>query len=370
MATPRDRFARRAANRICRALVLVLAIAIATTVGPSHWLDRGSATVPAANEPTHNAPSPKSLAWGIGPANAHKIDGRPDFKWFVSPGAVVHDHVGIENFSKKPLTLALYARDATNAANGQLGLQPQAATPRDAGAWITLGLPHHGHVLRVPARSRAIVAVQVHVPRHATPGDHTAGIISSLSAAVKTRKGLKVNPKLEQRVAVPVAIRVSGPVHPQLQVEGLHTSYSATLDPIGKGSATISYRVVNTGNVNLGARQLVTVSSWIGSTVKVAASNVPALLPGNSASITVHAQDVTPAIFDHSHVVLTPLIPEGDVDPGAEPASASATFLAIPWILLALILVVVAAAVFAVRRRRNVRRGTRVATGPASAGTT
>jgi hypothetical protein len=301
-------------------------------------------------------PSANGATWGIGPASKTKLDGRPDFKYFVTAGAVLHDHVAIENLSKKPLTLSLYARDATNGRDGQLGLQPRAAKPADAGAWITIRLPKGASRLRVPARSVAIVPFVVNVPRNAAPGDHTGGIISSLSAKVTTKKGPNVNPILEQRVAVAVAIRVSGPVHARLAVEGLGGSYAGKLNPLGKGTATLTYRVVNTGNVNLAAHQQISVHGLFGSTENIPAANVPVLLPGHSATVTLHVPGVFPEVLMSARVVLTPLVPSGDVDSGLSAAEGSARFFAIPWALLVILVLVVAAVVTRVRQRKSRRR--------------
>jgi hypothetical protein len=307
-------------------------------------------------------PTGKGATWGLGPASRKKLDGRPDFKYFVTAGAVLHDHVAIENLSKKPLTLNLYARDATNGPGGQLGLQPRSAKPIDAGAWITIQLPKGAAKVRIPARSVAIVPFVVNVPPNASPGDHTGGIISSLDAKVTTKKGPHINPILEQRVAVAVAIRVSGPVHARLAVEGLGGSYSGTLNPAGKGTATLTYRVVNVGNVNLGAHQQVSVHGWFGSTEQVAAANVPVLLPGNSATIKLHVPQVFPEVLMSAHVVLTPLVPSGDVDPGLSAAEGSAHFFAIPWALLIILVLVVVAVVIRVRQRRSRKRQQKVRT--------
>jgi hypothetical protein len=315
-----------------------------------------------ASAGTHPVAAKKSGAtWGIGPSNPKKLDGRANFKWFVSPGGELTDHVAIQNISRRPLTLDLYARAAANAANGQLSLQPEAAPATDIGSWVTIGLPHHATSVRIPARSTAIVPFTLKVPANASPGDHTGGIISSLSAKVRTGSSTHVNPTLEQRVAVAMIARVKGPIYGGLAVSDFKASYKGTLNPFGSGSSTLSYNVVNNGNVNLGAKQTVSVKGLFGTTKHLTSADVPGLLPGGSATISIPVSGVFPEGVATAKVELAPLVPSGDVDPGLKDTAFSAHFYPMPWTLLATLVVVVLGVVLVFRRRRVPARGKRAA---------
>jgi hypothetical protein len=285
------------------------------------------------------APSTASAkaVYGLGPASATGLDRRPRFKWSASPGGTLQDHVAVVNSGATPLTLDLYARDAVNQPDGSLGLQTKAAKPLEAGAWITLEIPHGASTLTVPARSTVIVPVSLAVPPNASPGDHTGGIIVSLTAQSNSTGKQVVAPNLEQRVAVPVAIRISGPLRPKLSVESLSASYGQTLNPIGGGSATVTYKVVNTGNVNLGAHEAVSISGLFGSTVHAKADDIQPLLPGDSIVESVKVHGVLPEFLMSARVTITPLAASGDVDPGLMATSGSKHFWAVPWLLLGII---------------------------------
>jgi hypothetical protein len=295
-----------------------------------------SPTTPAG--PATLAPGAKATAaFGLGPATATALDDRPTFVWSVTPSGTLNDHVAIVNYSLQALTLDLYSKDAVNAASGALNMQAKSVAPTDAGRWITLEIPGNASTVTVPARSTVIVPISLKVPSNASPGDHTAGIITSLTAKATASNGDQtVNPNLEQRVAVPVEIRVAGPIHPNLSVQGLKTSYSESLDPIGDGRATVTYRVVNTGNVNLGGHQQVSISGLFGS-VHAAVADVPVLLPGSSVAMRVPVHGVFPGLLMTTHVTVTPLVPSGSVDPGLVVTQVSKHFWAIPWILLGIV---------------------------------
>ena len=284
---------------------------------------------------------------GIGPAKAlsvghYEVDAdRASFKWFVTPGGVLSDHVAVVNLSVTPLTLRVYTRDAENDSDGKLQLQPFSAKPTDAATWIKIDLPGGGTTFTIPARSTAYLPVTLDIPTNASPGDHTAGIISSLTSQVTGAGAQSINPDLEQRVAVPVQVRVSGIVNAQIGVRSVHPSYEQALNPIGHGRTTVTYTVANTGNVNLGAHASLVVNSWLGGSIHVPVANIPVLLPGGSDTVTVELHGVLPEIFMNAKVSLTPLVPTSDVDPNIVASGKSKHFLAIPWMLIGIVLLII-----------------------------
>jgi hypothetical protein len=197
------------------------------------------------------------------------------------------------------------------------------------------------------------------VPGNASPGDHAGAVIVSLTSLVKGKSGQRV--KFEQRIATRVIIRVSGPLRPRLSIENLHASYSGHLNPFAAGAVTVSYTVENTGNVLLGAAQQVSAHGWFGSTARAPALPVvPLLLPGGSYPVTVHVHGVFPEIGLSATVGLTPEGLRGDVNPGLHLITASVQLWAVPWILVAVFVVLVVAIVALFwRRRRRSRAGAR-----------
>jgi hypothetical protein len=333
---------------------------LATRVGVIALICSGLALLtPAAASASASAKPPNAtrVSFGVAPANAHQPDGQAQFSFGVTPGAVLHDHVAVLNYSSIPLTLALYAADAVTTANGGFGLTPAGTRPTDVAAWITLR-PGSATV-RVPARTAHapgsdIVAFTVHVPANATPGDHVGGILASLRTVGHNSSGQSV--VLDQRVGSRVFVRVAGTLAPSLTITGLHTSYHSTLNPVGRGAITVSYVVHNTGNVALGFHQSVAASGVLGSSNHVALPAIALLLPGGSLHEQTQLNGLWPQFVEHTTVNLQPVAAPGG-DPGSlSSVRATASVVAVPWALLVVLAAVsmaLTAALIARRRRRR-----------------
>lgn len=289
--------------------------------------------------------------FGVQPSAAKKPDARPHFSYGATPGAAVKDHIAVFNYGKEPLTLRVYAGDAFTTADGGFDLFAAGHPSTDVGSWVKLGK----NLLSVPGRSHVVVPFTLTVPRKVTPGDHTGGIVASLSAVRSDKKGSKV--AVDQRVGARIYLRVAGELTPRLTVEDLHTAYHGTANPFGTGSATVTYTVRNTGNVRLAARQAIRVRDLFGGGARVAAPrDITELLPGAAVKITASATGVLPAVRDTTTVRVDPKPVRGDIKHRVLPrVTRTENFWAVPWALLSLLLVVAGALTLLLVRRR--RRG-------------
>jgi hypothetical protein len=301
--------------------------------------------------PATAAPKPRSApaTFGIGPANAHKLDGRPYLTYLTAPGAALSDHVALVNLGTKRITVNVYTVDATVTSDGKFGYLPRRSARQDASSWFTLRIPGGGSTVTLAPRATTIVPITISVPRGAEPGDHAAGVITSLTSKVTDNQGKKID--FEQRVALRAFFRISGPLHPQLAIQNLHARYHGSLT---SGDVTLTYTVRNLGNVRLGARQKVVVSGLFGArSPKRALPDVPLLLPGTAVSMKVTVHDVLPQVRLHARVRLYPLTVAGDVDPGL-PTSFTKTVAvwAVPWGFLVLVAGLVTGALVLIGVRR------------------
>lgn len=344
----KDRRQRRRHGRLTARLIALLLLLGVTVAG----LNSASAAPPP--KPTNNN---SNATFGIGPANATGADGRSALNYLVNPGGQNADHVIVHNYSDETLTILVYSADATSAADGTIGFRPRTSPGTDASRWITFVNGTTTVQLVLHPRQAVVLPVNIAVPPKANPGDHLAGVFASLISQVvgKGQQSQKLN--LEQRVAVRSYFRISGDIHPQLTVEHLRASYHDNWNPIGKGSASIAYTVHNTGNVTLGGPQSVKVSGLLGSTgVKVAIAQVPPLLPGGSATVRVHVKNVSPEFVMTAKVKVVPAGLPSTVNPGLHNASYSATFWAMPWLLLIIIGLILGGTTWAIIRSRGPRR--------------
>jgi len=340
---------------VCLMAALTAASLITTGVALADSGSPSPATTSAAPTPGVAKHSAKDeVTFGIQPAGANRADGRPFYSWGATPGSSLADHVALLNYSDQPLVLSVYATDAFTASDGSYGLLPTRVEPTQAGSWISL----QGDTtdIRVPPRrptgpGERVIPVSAVIPADATPGDHAAGIMAVLTSAGQASTG--ANLTLEQRVGTRVFIRVSGDLSPSLAVENLHATYHGVLSPFGAGSATVTYTLHNTGNTRLGGRGRTTITGFFGDRA-VDGPQLPLLLPGATVDVSVRVPDVYPQLWMKAGVTVTPVPVADDQLPAVPQASASVGLWAVPWTLIAVV-VLVLLAVFGYWRWR--RRG-------------
>jgi hypothetical protein len=347
--TPARSLAARAGVAVLAALAVLAAIGAPAGAAGARAGSRNSST-----SADHKPAKHKKATFGIGPATDGELDQRPVLNFDAEPGSAIHDEVAVVNLANAPVTLNLYTADGLNGADGSIGFAPKADPGKDARGWIQLHTPGGPPTIHLAARQTRIVRFDLQIPTDATPGDHFVGIVASLTSKVRNSKGADVN--FEQRVALHTLIRVSGPLNPRLTVDNLHVTYHGSANPFGSGSATVTYTVRNTGNIDLGGQQAVKISGLFGSTGSPhALANVPVLLPRSSYPVRVDVPGVWPEIFLHAKVTVTPLSVAGAADPQLPQATAETSFVAIPWALLVLLIALGGAGYGAWRWRRKRR---------------
>ncbi|MDN3259967.1 DUF916 domain-containing protein [Streptomyces sp. CSDS2] len=293
---------------------------------PAHAADNGSWSVyPVASEPA----------------------ARPWFTLWADPGRTLTDEVAVHNRTGRPLTFRLYAADAYNTArDGGFAVRTAGEPMRGVGAWAGLARTR----ITVPGHRTVTVPFTLRVPEGAEPGDHPGAIV-----ALDERTGAGGgSPALAVRRAVGarVYLRVGGPRLPALSVGQVRVSrHRPSLPGLGAGTATVSYTLRNTGNVTLSPRVRLTARGLFGSTLlDRTLTRVPAeLLPGQRVRLTETWRGLPR--FDRGEVTVT----ASALDTRE---SASAGFLVLPWLLLALVFAagVLAGALLVRGRRARARR--------------
>jgi hypothetical protein len=180
-------------------------------------------------------------------------------------------------------------------------------------------------------------------------------MMAAVSFSHKTSKGSVVIEN--QRIAVPIELRVTGRLRAGMQVESISTGFHSPLSPFGTGSATVSYTVQNTGNVRLAGTQTVSVTGPFGVASKLQLKNLPTVLPGDSVRLTAQPGGLFPAGPMTAHVRLMPANPAGApvLTTPIAIATGSASLFGVPWTLLLLVILVVGGG-YGVWRARGWRR--------------
>jgi hypothetical protein len=357
MISPVDSTAKQRRTRLGQAPGRVVWVGLLAASCLSFGVIAGALTpANAAPKAASKAAGKGKVTFGVEPATAHKVATLPDLDFGATAGGTLTSHVAVLNFSAKPLSLQLYATDAINTSNGGFGLLPANAKPVDAGAWVIL--PKSSATVRVPAQTAKapgmlIVPFTLRVPTNATPGDHVGAIVASLQTVGHNSSGQTVI--LDQRVGTRLFIRVAGTLAPKLTLTDLRATYHGTTNPVGRGSVTVSYRITNAGNVDLAVNQGVAVTGLFGSKRQVSLAGLPLLLPGDSLQETAHLSGVWPEFIVRAKVTAQPLPTAGDTDPRLLTVTASTRLWAIPWTLLAIVVLALVALrfVFVLRKRRS-----------------
>jgi hypothetical protein len=315
-----------------------LAIALAGAVAASALIAAAPASAAAAAADT------AEIAWTIETVDGPHGEGRPNFSYAVDPGTVLTDALLVTNTGRQPLDLAVYAADAYTTPTGNIDLDTPDLTPDDAGAWVSTDTDR----LVLQPGEQSEISFTVRVPDGAAPGDHSAGLITSL---LNTQQGTL---SVDRRLATRISVRVSGDLVPAVDVSDVVAQYQDTWNPFAPGILVLDYRLTNTGNTRVTASETLTASAPAGlfaTTAPVAA--LPEVIPGST--IEVHRElEIAPWGVISGTVSLSPEA----VGLGAQQLDAVVLEFstpAVPWAVLVVILVVAGLAVLTVllvRRRR------------------
>lgn len=339
-----------------RALMAVAILAPALALfGPA---DASSAqTTPSSEDqapdnvatPEVRSPAPGEIvhSWSLTPSGddpAHPGN-RSDLSYDVAPGTIIEDNVILFNYSNVPLTFRVYATDAINNPDGSFNALTGDEKPKDVGSWVSV--PQENITL-LPGK-QATMPIVMKVPATARPGDHVGVVLASSEALGSGQDNKIVN--LDRRTGTRLYVRVAGPLEPELVVTRLKATYQPGLNPLG-GSAKVTYRIENRGNVRLEGTQRVSIAAPFGLAKKTkSAAKFDQILPGEWIELHESFEGVTASGLAIAKVDLD--IKPIAKDVGAVPARSSRSFTAaIPFTVL-----VFALAVWLVRRAwRSYRR--------------
>ena len=295
------------------------------------------------------------VTWGVRPADTVHGAERPNFAYTLPPGGTLSDALVVTNGGDAPLALDVYAADGFLTPDGTLDVLEAGEESTALGSWVAVATPE----VVVQPDASVEIPFTVTVPADAQPGDYAAGVVSSL--LVENAEGVTVDRRLGSRMHV----RVSGDLAPAIAVSDVRVDYDAGGNPARPGSATVSFTVTNTGNARVAPAEQVQIAGLLGlGRARAAAVDVPELIPGASVERSVVVDGVWPLVRTTARVALA-----GEVValPGAAAAGenplvpgvvGTAAAWAVPWAVLAALLLVGALVALRVRagRRRKVRQ--------------
>ena len=297
----------------------------------------------AAARPGASGPSGNNLTFSVVGATPKGADGRYVFAYTnVKPGSVIHDWVELYNGSSETGAFLVYGVDATGTTSKSSLIFDQATQkPRDLGAWMSFyassSQPTATQASFVMGGRHGIIEpFTITVPRTATPGDHTGGLIAQVGHQTTTKSGEGVT--VYSRIVLPVEIRVTGPLTAGLQIQSVSTSFSTPLNPFATANASVSYTVANVGNTRLSGQQVLKVSGLFGSTT--IKPDLPMVLPGDSIRVTQSVPGLYPLGPFTARITVAPTWPPSSPSANVKlvTVTSSASFFGVPWSPIVIIL--------------------------------
>lgn len=240
------------------------------------------------------------ITWSVQPANT--VNGtRTQFEYSTDPGTQVVDYVVVANRGETAAEFSIYATDATNdVETGAFGLLPSDVPPTDIGAWITMDVDS----VTLQPGQESTIPFNLLIPSDATPGDHVAGIIASITTTANDG-GTTVN--LEQRVGARVYLRVSGDVAASTEISGISTSFTPELNPFAFGRLTLDYSVRNTGNVRVDVMQEVQITGPFGIPLaEITPQPLVDLLPRQTVGVSADVPQIAALFLAFSTITVVP----------------------------------------------------------------
>ncbi|MBD7981210.1 WxL protein peptidoglycan domain-containing protein [Oerskovia merdavium] len=301
-----------------------------------------------------DAKDPGEIRFSVTTATPDGPDKRRIFDFVAEPGAQIQDQVAVSNHGAGPVTFTMVTNDGLFTPMGKFDIRTSDQEPQDSGGWFEVQ-----PTVDVPAGETVIVPFTITVPENATPGDHPAGIVATVTSA-STAAGPGVG--VESRVGVRVNLRVPGEVTPSLALTDVRATYEPSWNPFAPGSVRVAYGVTNDGNLRVGAEQQANVSGPFGlgdSTIDRGTEGIEELIPGTSRTTAFAVAGIWPVGPVTTEITVTPVpVSTGGavdvpIEAPLEPVTVAVTTWAIPWVQ---ILLLAAAAVLVIGLRDNRKR--------------
>lgn len=304
---------------------LLTALALGVTSGPSF----------AQEDSEQDPPRGEVHSWAVAPTGSDDPSApgnRPHFSYDAAPGTTIDDSVTVFNFGNVPLTFRVYATDAFNNADGEFSVLAGHEVPVDVGGWVSMP---QANVTVMPGQ-QVRMPIKIAIPANATPGDHVGAVMASSQVGGSSPDGKVVT--LDRRTGTRIYMRVAGPLTPDLAVENVKVRYDPSLNPLG-GTATVKYRIENRGNIRLNGKERVTVSGPFGLFAKASPeADLPELLPGDGFERTVTLKGVAATGLLSADIRVEPGAAVAG-DPAGDRSRSTLRTLALPYTLLAIVLV-------------------------------
>ncbi|RWZ64543.1 DUF916 domain-containing protein [Labedella populi] len=258
-------------------LVLPAAALVAAVLLPSGPALASASTLAGISGTVAPIAATDGASWSAGPADGPRRSGRPFFEYELDPGATVEDAFAVRNDGARALTLRVYAADAFTTREGTIDLLPASEQSVDSGTWVELDRSD----VSIEPGETVLVPFTLTVPTDARPGDHPAGIVTSLLS-----EDAEAQVQVDRRLGSRLYVRVAGELAPSVTVSDPTVSFEGMWNPLALGRLEISYTLENTGDTRVAAVGASTVHGPFGvAPVTTGAEQLPEVLPGSTVEV-------------------------------------------------------------------------------------
>ncbi|MGW9209885.1 WxL protein peptidoglycan domain-containing protein [Embleya sp. NPDC055664] len=239
-------------------------------------------------------------------------------------GTTVPDVVTLHNTSQAPLTLKLFGADAYNTArDGGFALRTVTDKQKDVGTWIQVA-PENQTLTLQPGEKRQ-VPFNIVIPPNATPGDHPGAVVALNTAIEGTQQQGQIKVNIQRQIGARVYLRVQGDALPAMDVQKVEVKRDSGFHEFfGSSKATITYRIINRGNVILRPKFDLKVEGLFGRKLMGKTEEGIEILPGSTVEKVVEWKDAPR--LDHVTVKVGAVAPDQKLED-----SASTSYTAAPW---------------------------------------
>jgi hypothetical protein len=328
--------------------LLTAAALVAALVVPGISASAAEAVLHAAAPVVTPVAAADAASWSVGPADGPLGTGRPFFEYALDPGATVDDAFTVRNDGATPLTLRIYAADAFTTREGTIDLLPATQQSVDSGTWVDLGATH----VDLDPGETAVVPFTLSVPADARPGDHPAGIVTSLLS-----DDADAQVQVDRRLGSRLYVRVSGELSPSVDVSEPTVSFDGVWNPLALGRIDVSYTLTNTGDTRVTAVAASSAHGPFGvAALSTGAEQLPEILPGSSVEVTQSLDGVAALAWLGGAVNVIPTsvgVGAAQLDAVVAPYTVAAVPIATLLILAGALVITVGIVLFVRRSRRS-----------------
>ncbi|MGI8855234.1 MAG: WxL protein peptidoglycan domain-containing protein [Thermomicrobiales bacterium] len=261
--------------------------------------------------------------FGIRPANpTPETSTGGYFTLKAQAGETLKDSVLVANPGTVPVTLLLYAVDATSGQNGGAVYLNNDDPRKDVGSWITL----EQTTVDVPPQKQTTVNFTMNLPKETRSGQHLGGIVAQLvqggnaTALAPGQQSAGFGITTVTRALTAMLVDVGGqPSAPSLKITGAQI---AEVD----GLPTLTLSIQNDGNALVKPQGAVTVLDAAGKTVMSNPLALDTLVPQSTIAYPVQADPPTTPGTYKVHATLdfggsAPTVFDGPITVTAKPTA-------------------------------------------------